>query len=624
MAQEPRGIPRAEASMADAVFGIREGDMPVKVREYAHNLHRQVQDIYARLGVTSFADISALSREVSSAHRADIVALQHLLPKLRELLLDPDRTERHVRETENIAWYEILATRLAEQANVAGKIFTDDEGGMASHALGALRFQSANYPDGEAAQEEARERTRESLTELARRMRDGFLGGRISLPGLVVCAYDVGEIDWASGYARESVLANVLAARAKACARADDVLVAIAALQRCCDELAFNTTGRYFILKDVVPVIYAAAVKADDAALQASALSFVSGYVIGMRRDVQTGAFAMVLDEGDFLSAGRIADILGDQGRKYDVLTARQDAGEDVVTELVAHFDAEIAGLDDAFAGLEDALESCAATVRRLRAYPQVALRCFARLESASALPDDAFQQDRAVRACVLAQLAVDIGRDASGYIDSALTEDEREFVDAVTLYRMRRRDEALRHVKEMNDSPEACTKLAAAMARNGDSADVPALLDAALEALRQRHDDATQLEACEVAIALGDEVRVNSFLDIVENGCLAANAEYYTHQLLAAGLSARRVLVALGASVHGAGGGDARTLKSYIQLSAADEETSRGINYIADIDRMNELMGTSVKKATVVQWLWEGAVEAAEKAKRLKKRHGV
>lgn len=635
MTSELRHAQKVEARGADAVFSMRESDLPVKAREYARNLHGQVQDIYARLGVASIEEISALPPATLRRRMKDVERLQPLLSRLREALIDPERVERRVDSQRDLEWYEAAADRLATCARDAGKAWIGDPFAGAENAFGTLRYKAVDYPEGdEDVQEEVRENARAMLAELYRLMKQGLLGGKRSLPRLAVCAYDIGEVAWAALFAQDEELTeelNVLAARAKGYARVGNVFYGVAALQECYDAHAGDGSRQREMLHDVAPIVYAAAVKKDDEKFQGDLLALLS-HATGEAHEIQTVAFDIFLDERDFTSALRLAEILRDSGRKYEVLAARQDAGEDVTAELAEHLEVQLLEfVEDA----NVAFAACAGTIKRLRANPDVMQKCFARLVVAS-LPREGDEEYYViVRALALGELALAIGEDAAPYLQTLKQSDvlrepvagDMHAAEYVTLlYAAGQREAALNAcaTNAPGHLAEACTKLAAAMVRKGDDADVPTLLDRAQEILRQQRDDTTQLDACEVAIAITDQRRADSLLESVDNAFLSQHGEEFVRRLSAAGMSSARVLTALDAHLRGTGAGHADVLKRYIQLSATAGVYSRGFDYVADIDNANVEMGTSVKKMKVVQWLWEGAVDAAEKAKKIRKAGGV
>lgn len=93
----------------DEAFQTRAADMGPRALEYAENLHRQIEEIYSRLGVSSVEDIAALPREKMRSSRVDVQKLMKLLSELRNALQDHGEIERSL-------WYGEKAERSAAAA----------------------------------------------------------------------------------------------------------------------------------------------------------------------------------------------------------------------------------------------------------------------------------------------------------------------------------------------------------------------------------------------------------------------------------------------------------------------------------------------------------------------------
>ncbi len=643
MTSELRNVHEAHASTPDAVLGVREQDLPVKVREYARNIHTQILDIYARLGVTTASEIALLPRETLFASTAEIVQLQKLIPLLHEALADSDRTEHRIDDQKNLAWYETVAQRLAERAEQAGLLFAEDKTATFENILGRLRYDHAIQRDDD---EDARDAAHEEMVESLTRAYKHILNGQSSaMRRLVECAYDVGEVGFAALRAQDHELeddAGVLVKRAKAFARAGNTFVAVAALQECYDELVGNDNTRSAMLHDVGPVVYAAAVKADDAELAGNVMSLVA--TVCDVRAVYHDALTILIDAQDFSAATRLVQWSGVPDCWRDLLEARYDAGEDVKTDMTEYFNAGIAQFEsDAFVGLE----MSAFAVDRLRADPEAMQRCYTQLVAASAAREHDGAPYIRYRAQTLGELAVRIGQDPAPYLadlaalytstpaaftsydvgdyatllyNTGNSEGARVMVDAVPPFGSRRE--------------VARAYLIRAMVRKGDVVDVPAQLDMVDEDLG-RESGPSGIEGSDAAdarylcilhsIAIGDQKRADTFLRATSDQQLVNHAEKLLRLLSAAGMSRKPVMEAMENVIFGEGGRDAKLLCKYIQLSSATKVYGIDtIDYVTNIDHANLHLDTSVKKAKVVEWLWEGAVRAAEQAKRLKKVKGI
>lgn len=75
---------------------IRTADMGPRASEYAENIHRQIEEIYGRLGVSSSQELRALPVKKLRGRGQDIAQLNELCVQLEKALQKPDVIERAV------------------------------------------------------------------------------------------------------------------------------------------------------------------------------------------------------------------------------------------------------------------------------------------------------------------------------------------------------------------------------------------------------------------------------------------------------------------------------------------------------------------------------------------------
>lgn len=638
MTSELRHAQKAEARGVDAVFSMRENDLPVKAREYARNLHGQVQDIYARLGVTSTEEISALPRTTLRRHMKDMGRLQPLLSQLREALTDPDLAEHRVDEAVDLEWHETVAKRLSERAERAASLWANDQRVGMENALGALRFKNiVQSADDEGAREDARE----MLANL--RTLNGQLAG---LNDIVICAYDIGETVWAAAVVREEGLKNdrtILEAEVKACARTGDVATALATLRRGAETR--EDWQRAWLFRDMLPVVYAAAEQADDAQVIADVLSIDDDE--RHRKNVFRDAFTLLIDARDYTSAARLATWSGEPALWKELLQARYEAGEDVRREMLDYFAMHTA---QGGAGIYTAVEKGAWAVERLRAYPDDIQRCYANLVEMASPHIDSNSPFSVSCAIQMANLAVHMGQDPAPFLVmlqktfpqmDGVHRELQAGTYAALLYRAGKSDEARALADTPTNRPryraEARVKLVTVMVQRGDYAEVNALLDGVQQDLRadekEAHEDYPVMhrediryEALLCAVAANDHALVRRCLSDMSSG-LVKHANELVQLFEQRHLPGKeQILDAV--RVHGPGAvaeGNVllKDVRTYILFTQSVTGVA-GPDVIEDYDALSVDILRGIKKSDIVRVLWEGAADAAKKAQQLRKAGGL
>lgn len=103
------------AALPDVTERMRTADMGPRALAYAENLHKQVADIYERLGVASAEEIATLPRERLRVGAPDVRKLSQLVAELRHVLLNTKTVERGLRNMER-AKRSIAAAEAVAQA----------------------------------------------------------------------------------------------------------------------------------------------------------------------------------------------------------------------------------------------------------------------------------------------------------------------------------------------------------------------------------------------------------------------------------------------------------------------------------------------------------------------------
>lgn len=602
----------------DMVVAMRESNLSERVRLYAHNLHAQVRAIYDVVGVTDYAQLTALPRGVLFAHAEDLAKLPGLMAKLREALGQPDVAEHRVRDMEDAEWYAAAALRLTEKAREARRTWNDVSVEIEA-TFGELQLRRLLHPEVDPDFVTAHEQM-------------DALYGRVKLtakaPGrMISAALRLGDMEWAQARAEERgtasnarYLMEVAAAFAThgeadlglkyfrvalAGAGADSALKAKIYMQ--CSlplYMAAARSGR----RDIVDVLTDVA---PNSAQRDLALQKVNEQ-LHVDRDV---------DAKEFLF-----------GKAPTTTDDRYYMGEDTVADECAYMDLMIARS----AHDKTAFHELCRLVTHMRRVPEVceayyqkAVRCFASRKYPR-------EQDRIGDALMLAATAYEIGKDPVQlleYVAEEIQDLKRSDYDrmlpeyALALAKCHQVDAARELITKTKDTHAQASiryQIAFTLLLRGNNAEGIPLLDDAItysegKAVRGYVENEMLFQAVNVAIKSGREDLASRALALVSAEEIEVHAEEIAMRLSQKSMSVSRPLEGLlkRADQQGAeyeNGEDA--WRRYITLSASVGE---GDDYIAQREQWKE-SGLIVKDADITRWLWEAALSAHRRATVLAK----